>query len=1522
MTNKKFKVAAMSMALTACVAAQPLIANAADDVDTVEKNNDISAEQTQNAETSTQSETSAESKQEENKVEAPVNNEAPADTQTPAFGPDTDSSKVEIEYKDPEKDPDNDNITISKGDVIDTSKKDESQEQDKVDDKKNESQEQDKSDDKKDESQKQDKTDDKKDESKEQDKTDDKKDESKEQDKSDDKKDESQEQDKSDGKKDESKEQDKADDKKDESKEQDKTDDKKDEIPGKIGDATKKETETGSSTDVTPSTNPGDVLGKTEDGKNAIVKGTETTTTTGKGEAESKTETSTTTKGDKINLDNELGEDRKNLTWSTDQGDKLNGYEVSGVTKSDDNSKQLTLTKTDKTEGKMSAEEIAKLLDVKDLKTSEDEEGNKTYTLTRTEDVLDNDGNKIGTRTTYYEVIGDSVTTTTDTTLTIKMEKATAEGSEDLPATEIVLPSINDKETGKEIISAKDLETLLKDQKADENGTYTIKQDKDGKTYELVIRKSTVGKGTTLTVDEQLAERLKDNKDYSYQNGKFYYKGAELSNTQVTAVRNTLLYDVTITEITKNPDQVEGGGTIEEVKNEKADQVKPEAVKNALQEAAKKYEITLTDDELAKANVNGGTLTVERNGKTYTFTYEGATVESKEDTITGIDKVDGKDAENVKDTTVTGTAFVTSGSKSWESTTPVDSSKNQSVLKNDYTKLPDGMTADEGTKIDTDDKNRITRFVSGGVEYTFTYEDNVELTQAEKDALVQEGISPEITSNVTRVTWKSTKLSQTTEDSKKDFVLSDVIQKKDDDTYTITVNGTTYSGFTKSGDGTTYTKTEGNKTTTITVSNGTQNDEFVKQKLAQEYQEKYPVDGEIRLGEDATGKFATWTDKNHNTVKVRYTDSYAQSFTVTETTKTSQSTEGSVMGTYTEQLVSQVQGKMEKLDAGDQLILKGNGKSYTITKTADGKFTISDGTSSKDTTLEDAVSNAAVTKLTEIINSSYSTSGLDYSKLKPEDIWNLLDIQQQYADGNRNAYTNNRGCDSYWPEKGYENIDGNRDNRNGSYGEGVNTGRYNKTTQFGSLRLDAEVSLDDGKGGTIEGLILSDDLKFEYGHKEQISGYVDPSKYPDKDSYGKPYTNKDELHKVTSPATADLSKDLTKTTGLVWNNDRQKYVQNNKLIYSYGSNSDNSFDGKRFYNVSGKVAYDKAGAYKTEQAATAALNGLLKENPNARVVAQPNKQTGKTEYVVYKNVSELKAIGYMTTTANTNADANSNGSRNGWTPGSGAYWGSNQLAGYDLRLQGLKLVNGKAQGDYGVEMRVDLTTVKNGTQTNTSTGTNNTLKVNNCIATTPDTQTGNGTDRFGNYTANYTKTDNWDKNTENQVKGESTAPYRTFTELVKRLFYGTGETTQDDAGKFTYTYRTEENASATAVSKVEESTTVAHVDYNYTTMTTKDTIVLVPVDDDGGDDEIIDKKTPDSPVLPGNPELPPVQDARPDAPVLPSDPVLPPVQDARMDAALPQTGVNWLAAIGLALSGMTLMITGAFASLTGKNAKH
>jgi len=120
------------------------------------------------------------------------------------------------------------------------------------------------------------------------------------------------------------------------------------------------------------------------------------------------------------------------------------------------------------------------------------------------------------------------------------------------------------------------------------------------------------------------------------------------------------------------------------------------------------------------------------------------------------------------------------------------------------------------------------------------------------------------------------------------------------------------------------------------------------------------------------------------------------------------------------------------------------------------------------------------------------------------------------------------------------------------------------------------------------------------------------------------------------------------------------------------------------------------------------------------------------------------------------------------------------------------------------------------------------------------------------------------------------------------------------------------------------------LDYNYTTTSETETIVVIPPETPDGDDDPIppvkpetppvQDATPDpeTPVTPENPELPPVQDARPDTPVLPSDPVLPAVQDAH---ALPQTGVNWLAAIGMALSGLTLMITGAFTSLTYKD-KH
>lgn len=123
MTNKKLKLAAMSVALTACVAAQPLVAHAVDaPADPEGKDADPKAALEEGADLKGQEENAPEGK---DQVEAPVNKEAPKEDQEPAFAPDTESKDVEIDYKDPQPDPKDPDTTITEGDVIDTSKKDE-----------------------------------------------------------------------------------------------------------------------------------------------------------------------------------------------------------------------------------------------------------------------------------------------------------------------------------------------------------------------------------------------------------------------------------------------------------------------------------------------------------------------------------------------------------------------------------------------------------------------------------------------------------------------------------------------------------------------------------------------------------------------------------------------------------------------------------------------------------------------------------------------------------------------------------------------------------------------------------------------------------------------------------------------------------------------------------------------------------------------------------------------------------------------------------------------------------------------------------------------------------------------------------------------------------------------------------------------------------------------------------------------------------------------------------------------------
>lgn len=130
MTNKKLKLAAMSVALTACVAAQPMAAHAVEGPDPAEDNAAPQAEPV--AESSTPAPVAEEGEKQEEFV-PPVNDEAKKDDQAPAFGPGTKTDDITIDYKPAEKpeepgetdETENPDGTYVKGDVIDNNKKNE-----------------------------------------------------------------------------------------------------------------------------------------------------------------------------------------------------------------------------------------------------------------------------------------------------------------------------------------------------------------------------------------------------------------------------------------------------------------------------------------------------------------------------------------------------------------------------------------------------------------------------------------------------------------------------------------------------------------------------------------------------------------------------------------------------------------------------------------------------------------------------------------------------------------------------------------------------------------------------------------------------------------------------------------------------------------------------------------------------------------------------------------------------------------------------------------------------------------------------------------------------------------------------------------------------------------------------------------------------------------------------------------------------------------------------------------------------
>ena len=1451
MTNKKFKVAAMSMALIACVAAQPLIANAADDVNAVSNDAPDSAPQSEGESTASAPVADASSSDNQNHE---------ADDAKEAFG-----ENVDVNYHTETKN--EDGSTTETGDIVKNS----------------------------------------------------------------------QPETEGDG-------------------QQTEGDGQQRPEVEKIGEAEKTEKNNPATTETT--IKPGAESIPDESGtrkeettenpdgsvdikKPTLTPGTETTTTTGTGTATGNTSEEEYFGPEQVDLEKELGD--ASIDWDTAEVGAAvgeSGYTIQGVG-STDNSQTLTLVKEDPVvEGEMTAEDIAKLVDAKASEVDSD----GYYTLTRTETYKDESGNE-QTRTTYIKVKeGDShVTIRTTTTLVVSRERATHTQPEDNTVevqNEFKLPDItmNNKET----ITSEKLQELLNKANADPTvpERYTVT---DGnREYTITVDQEAAGKLSAKEIADYLGS------DYKAEGDKVYYVGngqhAELSVDQEKVVRERLSYTVEVTETKKG--EAETIGSKEEAENT----AKTEATKAALTKALVKMGLSETDAEAAveenagQINTNGGDFVYMKDGKTYTLHYKGAEVSPEVSTPADKDQVPGKDPDkidNVQNNVVSGSTYVTSGTISWEKTGADTNGTHTagslftapSGFEQESSKTEDGVTTTTYVK-ETRVGNTVTRetYVVTERDVTLDLTDEQKKELAWKDLLTQH---PECSSieelkaagynvvgynfdQVKQVDWSASKTTSstttTTDDTDKPLVDSNnnnwkIEQNTASDpsqapTYTITIDGTTYENATKNTDGTytctrDETRTEkdeagSNKTVTRSVtytfteaSDGTLTDAEIQGMLAGEFGIDAADTEEIgKITLDKANNTATYTSKTGETtttITINYSSLSRKKLDVKK------EVHGSTSGTAVVKTDADYQAYCQTLLTRIQ-------KEILPTLAKDEKLFVGDIEITGETKLNDKII-------------AYFTKAISPEDMDPDEIVKALKEQERIAKST--TVTVNKGNQYEEELKNY-------------YSGAPEVGVYRHADTISHLDLASGSKLEllpekgQTEGSTVDCVLVSKGLELKWNYdadqlvKNNLGQKVGLKSTISKDSedgqsshfeYDRGDPNKNPSKSAFYKLTGTVAYDAVKTKD---NKDVKLFEKSTKglkdAVNTYLERTGQT--GKTYDTLTEKELDDIIGTYVVELGRT------------------QNNKKGPVGYQVYLKSSSLEAYGYMSRDANTCVNKTYRNQKDGYD---GYY-----LGGYDLMISNLIQVReGKVIGSTestvkSINAPWNIRSAKdykmNSLQADSKNTTTNT--TTNADAGSDSRQSGNFS-----YTYQYTRPTEKHEWSEDDTTGTGSGSYISFVNLIHNFFSGESAPVQKDSGSFTYEYNYTTETPLQTEYMVKTTEKEATVDYSYKTVEQHDVMIptwdIIHVDpeipDDDGDDEIIEEKTPDSPVLPGTPELPPVQDAKPDAPVLPADPVLPAVQDAH---ALPQTGVNWLAAIGLALSGMTLMITGAFASLTGKNAKH
>ena len=1315
--------------------------------------------------------------------------------------------------------------------------------------------------------------------------------------------------------------------------------------PEQIGTAEKTEK---SETNVETKPNPGaepivdtttpPTVEKNPDGSSVITQptvtpGKETTTTTGSGTATGNlNEKKEEVKQENIDLTKELGEN-PDISWDIEKGaDAVNGYKVEDVT-NNGNQQTLKLRKEEKTTAEMTAEDIAKLVDAEKPTVNPD----GTYTLTRTETILDAEGNP-QTRTTYITIQDNKVTTKTTTELTITRKKAEQDGSERFDF-EVKYPEITVANQAKsedtQTISADQLKEMLDKGEKKADGIHFTK---DGKEY---VIQETTQPGETKLSNAEIVDRLKKDGNKNYElgaDGEIYYttphnETVKLDVTQNELLRRSLTYKVTLTTTEKGDPGTAG----EEIATEKA---KKDAIRSALTKAVDKLGIedaataaqlkakisglTFTQEQLD----NGGTFTTEEiGGKIYTLTYSAAGAEVTASTPT-TDKSDtGKkpeDITDVYDNTVTGTAYVTGGTISWtaegqkgEYTLTTGDASEFTPPEDAKPKYEDGKLTGYTVTSEDADGNTVT------TTYTPTYGDASGMTEEQQNELAMRALMGKTgkskteleaagytnirLENASIVTWTVTQTTQKKTPSTEQ--LGEMLTYEDDKEWTITADGSTLTygdDVYKMKNGKfTRTAIEGGKTVTYTATEQTQTNEELTDKEAREMLAKrFEVNADdIKLN----GNTATFTkdgapvtvncaNLKKRTLKIERSEAASVQKTVVVTD------EATLNAAYEElwdEIVAKKKGlgKDETLFVGDiEITDTGEAVKTEVIKYIRTKVTQADMTPEQ---LKEALKKQAEAAKTHMVKVNEGTKYEDtlpnyYAGDKADTYYKTEDGQRlewYQVEKDKNGYYYlqwNGGFD--WEKVYVEKVEV-------------------KPTNIKHLDLASGAQLEKQDGTSTDCVLVNPTLKWNY----------EADKLVDND-----------------PSNTDVGLD----SKISFDNEGGKGPGH----YEYERGENNNPNQSAFYKVTGTVVYDAVkenGKVKLFGSSNAAFNAYLEETGQTETYrnlgwrekkafrekikqtyiveigssdSNPNSPSG---YQVYTQSADMTAYGYMTRDANTCINRTYKRQDGTWE----------YVGGYDLMISKLvQTKEGKVVGETESKVKNIFAPLSIRTSKNHYLRSMELTKKTTVTTENVETPLPGGSQETVKYLYDQEMTDTLITDV-NKVEGHGTGSYKSFTNLIRNIFKGDGTGTVE-GGSIKYVYHTEKNKDGTPVKFEADRMVVttkqdAEVHYTFTSQESRDvwikgyTQTVVPPVNPGPDSPelppVEDAKPAPAPApAPETPVLPVVQDARPDpapAPTpapAPETPVLPAVQDAK----LIQTGTSgWLADLMLG-AGMVLSAAG------------